>query len=116
MNIMIDYWVASIATLRSTGLIRKYFPPRNAKSTENNSYAGSLSEEFVAVVDDNVRTTPIMANKDSLKLLQSSKNIIDADSKNETEINKHLLTPQHAKLGTLRKVCALIQTHVPMMK
>ncbi|GFX48989.1 uncharacterized protein TNCV_2797801 [Trichonephila clavipes] len=46
-----------------------------------------LSEEFIAVGDDNVCTAPIMADKDILEFLQSSKNIIDPDSDNENEMN-----------------------------
>ncbi|GFU75492.1 hypothetical protein TNCV_2862081 [Trichonephila clavipes] len=39
-----------------------------------------LSEEFVAVENDNVRTAPFMTVKGILKFFQGSKNIIDADS------------------------------------
>ncbi|GFS52405.1 hypothetical protein TNCV_4851041 [Trichonephila clavipes] len=45
------------------------------------------SEEFVAVDDDNVRTDPIMADKDILDFVQSSKRIIDADFGDENEMN-----------------------------
>ncbi|GFV37046.1 hypothetical protein TNCV_2381931 [Trichonephila clavipes] len=37
------------------------------------------SEEFVAVHDDNTHTASIMADKDILAMVQSSKNTIDAD-------------------------------------
>ncbi|GFV92355.1 hypothetical protein TNCV_3949651 [Trichonephila clavipes] len=49
-------------------------------------YTVSL-EEFVAVDNDNVCTTPIMMDKSILELVQSSKNIIDADSDDESEMN-----------------------------
>ncbi|GFX25432.1 uncharacterized protein TNCV_1424161 [Trichonephila clavipes] len=39
-----------------------------------------LSEEFLAVDDDNECTTPMMADKDILEFDQSSKYVIDADS------------------------------------
>ncbi|GFX57003.1 SCAN domain-containing protein 3 [Trichonephila clavipes] len=45
-------------------------------------YPSASSEMFVAV-DDNVCTPPIMADKDSLEFVQSSKNIIDSDSDDE---------------------------------
>ncbi|GFW36612.1 hypothetical protein TNCV_1956121 [Trichonephila clavipes] len=45
------------------------------------------SEEIVAVDDNNVFTAPIIAYKDILEFVQSSKNIIDADSGDENEMN-----------------------------
>ncbi|GFY26386.1 SCAN domain-containing protein 3 [Trichonephila clavipes] len=45
------------------------------------------SEEFVGVDDDNVCTAPIMADKDILKFVQSSKNISDTDVDDENEMN-----------------------------
>ncbi|GFT96001.1 uncharacterized protein TNCV_312971 [Trichonephila clavipes] len=43
-----------------------------------------LSEEFIAIDDDNVcMYSPIMSNKDILEFVQSSKNIIDGDSDGE---------------------------------
>ncbi|GFU73262.1 hypothetical protein TNCV_167451 [Trichonephila clavipes] len=44
------------------------------------------SEEFIAVDNDNVCVTPIMAEKDILEFVQSSKNIIDAESNDENEM------------------------------
>ncbi|GFU46650.1 hypothetical protein TNCV_1546621 [Trichonephila clavipes] len=41
------------------------------------------SEKFVAVDDDNVRTAPIMADNVIMEFVQSSKNIMDADSDEE---------------------------------
>ncbi|GFV86409.1 hypothetical protein TNCV_1469711 [Trichonephila clavipes] len=43
-----------------------------------------LSEEFVAV-EDIVYTAPILTDKDLLEFVQSSKNIVDADSDEENE-------------------------------
>ncbi|GFX19344.1 hypothetical protein TNCV_3014831 [Trichonephila clavipes] len=45
------------------------------------------SEGFVVVNDDNVCTAPIIADKDILEFVQSSKNIINADSNGKNEIN-----------------------------
>ncbi|GFW39342.1 SCAN domain-containing protein 3 [Trichonephila clavipes] len=45
------------------------------------------SEECIAVDEDNVCTTPIMADKDILEFVESSKNIFEADSDHENEIN-----------------------------
>ncbi|GFW81226.1 SCAN domain-containing protein 3 [Trichonephila clavipes] len=45
------------------------------------------SEEFLPVDDDNLRTTPIMADKYILEFDQSSKNIIDADFDGGNEMN-----------------------------
>ncbi|GFV14070.1 uncharacterized protein TNCV_525461 [Trichonephila clavipes] len=73
-------------TRNENRLTRKDFPSRNEQITENIP-AGLdcltvLSKEFV-VVDDDVCATPITADKDILELVQSSKNIIDADSDDE---------------------------------
>ncbi|GFV57484.1 hypothetical protein TNCV_3266601 [Trichonephila clavipes] len=55
--------------------------------------------EFVAVDNDNVCT--IMADKDILRFVQSSKNIIDADSDDENEMNNTApLFPHHPKCET----------------
>ncbi|GFV01555.1 SCAN domain-containing protein 3 [Trichonephila clavipes] len=43
-------------------------------------------EEFVAVDDDNVSKSPIITEKDILEFVQSSKNIIDADSTDGNEM------------------------------
>ncbi|GFV90811.1 hypothetical protein TNCV_2323801 [Trichonephila clavipes] len=44
-----------------------------------------LSEEFITVDEDNALTAPIMTDKDILKFVQSSINIIDADSDDENK-------------------------------
>ncbi|GFV51596.1 hypothetical protein TNCV_3680791 [Trichonephila clavipes] len=41
------------------------------------------SEEFITVDDNNVCTAPIITGKGILELVQSSKNVIDADSGDE---------------------------------
>ncbi|GFW24480.1 hypothetical protein TNCV_607211 [Trichonephila clavipes] len=46
-----------------------------------------LSEKFVVVDDGTVCAAPIMTDKDILDLVQSSKNIIDADFYDENEMN-----------------------------
>ncbi|GFW40193.1 hypothetical protein TNCV_5118761 [Trichonephila clavipes] len=55
------------------------------------------SEEFDTVDDDNVCTAPIMTDKDILDIIQSSKNIIDADSDDENEMNNAAPVPRHPK-------------------
>ncbi|GFU96333.1 hypothetical protein TNCV_89101 [Trichonephila clavipes] len=69
-------------TRNENRLTRKDFSSGNEQNTENTSRIG-LS--YCIINDDNVCTSPIMANKDILEFVQSSKNIIDADyDKNET--------------------------------
>ncbi|GFV31294.1 hypothetical protein TNCV_2012981 [Trichonephila clavipes] len=68
-----------LLTRNGNRLTRKDFP-------SGNKQAGSPSEEFVAVNDDNVCTAPIRADNDFLEFVQSSKNI-DADSNDENETN-----------------------------
>ncbi|GFV58544.1 rho guanine nucleotide exchange factor 17 [Trichonephila clavipes] len=43
--------------------------------------------EFITLDDDNVCTAPIMADKHILEFVQSSNNIIDADSEDKNEMN-----------------------------
>ncbi|GFX67498.1 hypothetical protein TNCV_3463871 [Trichonephila clavipes] len=50
-------------------------------------------EKFVAEDDDNVYTAPMMADKDILEFVQSSKNIIDANSDDENEMNNAVPVP-----------------------
>ncbi|GFX52480.1 hypothetical protein TNCV_4324961 [Trichonephila clavipes] len=59
--------------------------PRNFEPWSN--YPTVLPKEFVAVDDDNVCAAPLMADKDILEFLQSSKSILDADSDDEVEMN-----------------------------
>ncbi|GFU93288.1 hypothetical protein TNCV_1860191 [Trichonephila clavipes] len=49
-------------------------------------YATVLPEEFVVVDDDNVYTEAIKADRDILEFIQSSENIMDADSDDEYEV------------------------------
>ncbi|GFW27656.1 hypothetical protein TNCV_765381 [Trichonephila clavipes] len=60
-------------------------------------------EEIVAVDDDNVCTAPIMEDKGILKLVQSSKNIIDADSNDENETNDTANVPTSTELRNIMK-------------
>ncbi|GFV71802.1 hypothetical protein TNCV_4868861 [Trichonephila clavipes] len=46
-----------------------------------------LPKEFIAVDNGNVYTAPNMAGKDILEYVQSSKNIIDADSDDTNGMN-----------------------------
>ncbi|GFV43116.1 SCAN domain-containing protein 3 [Trichonephila clavipes] len=55
-------------------------------------------EEFVAVEEDNVCTAPIVAGKHILELVQCSKNIIDADSEDENEMNNAALVPASSEM------------------
>ncbi|GFW24017.1 hypothetical protein TNCV_4950611 [Trichonephila clavipes] len=58
----------------------------NEHSTKNTSRNGL--EEFIAVGYDDGSTATIRADKDILEVVQSLKNIIDADSNDENEVNK----------------------------
>ncbi|GFX44547.1 hypothetical protein TNCV_4713731 [Trichonephila clavipes] len=56
------------------------------------------SEELVAVNDDNVCAPRIMAGKDMLEFVQSSKNIIYADFDAENEMNNAAsVSPPYSK-------------------
>ncbi|GFW53867.1 hypothetical protein TNCV_2446591 [Trichonephila clavipes] len=63
---------------------------QNEQNTENTGrieLSIVLSEERIAVDDDNVCTGPIIADRDILDFVESSKCIIDTDSHNENEMN-----------------------------
>ncbi|GFY07163.1 hypothetical protein TNCV_277101 [Trichonephila clavipes] len=47
----------------------------------------TVSSEELCSVDYNVSTAPIMTDKDILEFFQSTKNIIEADSDEENEMN-----------------------------
>ncbi|GFW85807.1 hypothetical protein TNCV_854561 [Trichonephila clavipes] len=55
------------------------------------------TEEFVAVDNDKVCTAPLMADKSISEFVQSSKNIIDADSDDENEMIMLFVSPCHPK-------------------
>ncbi|GFU21736.1 DDE-1 domain-containing protein [Trichonephila clavipes] len=60
-------------------------------------------KEFVAVDDKNVNTPPIMAYKDILEFVQSSKNITDADFDDEKEVNKAAPVPTPSRMRNIMK-------------
>ncbi|GFU99564.1 hypothetical protein TNCV_4082851 [Trichonephila clavipes] len=62
-----------------------------------------LLEEFVAVDDYAMYTTLIMADKDILEFVQSSKNIIHADSIDENEMNNAAPVPTSSELRNVLK-------------
>ncbi|GFU73265.1 hypothetical protein TNCV_167481 [Trichonephila clavipes] len=68
-----------------------------------------LSEEFIAIDDDNACTSPIMAEKDILEFVQSSKNIIDADSDEENEMNN--ATPVHTS-SEMRSIIKSLRSYL----
>ncbi|GFX96948.1 hypothetical protein TNCV_1996801 [Trichonephila clavipes] len=69
-----------------------------------------LSDECVAVDDDNVSTAPFMADKDILELIQSSKNIIDSD--NENEMNNAALAPtSFEKRNIMKSMFSYLDAH-----
>ncbi|GFU56330.1 hypothetical protein TNCV_582641 [Trichonephila clavipes] len=68
------------------------------KGKKKTKQVKTSSKELFAVDDDNVYTAPtIMADKDILEFVQSLKDIIDADSDDENEMNKEAPVPTHVK-------------------
>ncbi|GFS79553.1 hypothetical protein TNCV_2370571 [Trichonephila clavipes] len=53
--------------------------------------------------DDNVYTAPIMTDKDVLEFVRSSKNIIDADSDDQNEMNDVAPDPTSSEMRNIRK-------------
>ncbi|GFS88673.1 hypothetical protein TNCV_1462611 [Trichonephila clavipes] len=62
-----------------------------------------LSEEYIEVEDDNVCIALIMTDKDILELDLSSKNIINADSENENEMDVADPVPTSFEMGKVLK-------------
>ncbi|GFV93549.1 hypothetical protein TNCV_1988611 [Trichonephila clavipes] len=62
-------------------------------------------EEFVAIDDDNVSTTPMIAYKHILKFVQSSEYIIDADSSDGNETN-------HAAASEMRNIMKSMRSYL----
>ncbi|GFV48351.1 hypothetical protein TNCV_2479161 [Trichonephila clavipes] len=56
-----------------------------------------------AVDDDNVCIAPVMADKDILEFVQTHKNIIDADSDNENEMNNVAAVPTTSEMRNIIK-------------
>ncbi|GFY10666.1 hypothetical protein TNCV_2194871 [Trichonephila clavipes] len=72
------------------------------QKTRGGLYCPAVSlEEFVAVDDGNVCTVPIMADKGILEFLQSSKNIIDADSEDEIKMSKAAPVPTPSEMRNI---------------
>ncbi|GFV51892.1 transposable element Tcb1 transposase [Trichonephila clavipes] len=70
------------------------------------------SEEFVAVDDDNLRTAPIIADKDILEFVQSSKNIIHSDSDEKKETNDAAPVPTSSEMRNIMKsMCSYLDMH-----
>ncbi|GFX96180.1 hypothetical protein TNCV_2290681 [Trichonephila clavipes] len=72
-------------------------PPVNRNRRKAYPGLTVLSEEIIAIDDDNRCTAPIMTDKDILELSQSSKSIIDADFDHENEKNNADPVPCHLK-------------------
>ncbi|GFV33226.1 hypothetical protein TNCV_4635151 [Trichonephila clavipes] len=71
-----------------------------------------LLEEFIAVDDDNICTSPILADKDILEFVESSKNIIDADSNDENKINIAASISTSSKMRLFMKsISSYLDTH-----
>ncbi|GFU17218.1 DDE-1 domain-containing protein [Trichonephila clavipes] len=62
-----------------------------------------LWEEFNAVDDDNVCPAPIMADKDILEFVQSSKTIFDADFNDENQMNNAAPVPTSYEMMNIMK-------------
>ncbi|GFV02615.1 hypothetical protein TNCV_5017831 [Trichonephila clavipes] len=60
-------------------------------------------EEFIVVNYNNTCTSPIMAGKDILEFVQSSKNMIDPDSDEEKEMDNAGHVPLSSEIGNVRK-------------
>ncbi|GFV69316.1 hypothetical protein TNCV_390121 [Trichonephila clavipes] len=63
-----------------------------------------VSKEFAAVDDDvSDDVCPIGADIDILEFIQSSKNIVEADSDNENEINNGAPVPMSSEMQNIMK-------------
>ncbi|GFV34968.1 hypothetical protein TNCV_2097961 [Trichonephila clavipes] len=62
------------------------------------------SEEFVAVEGVNVCRASVMANKEILEFVKSSKNIIDANSNAENEMNNTAPVPTSFEMKNMKSI------------
>ncbi|GFU26924.1 hypothetical protein TNCV_1672221 [Trichonephila clavipes] len=62
-----------------------------------------LWEQFFAIGDDTVCTTPIMADEDILEFIENSKNIVDADSDDENEMDNAAPLPMSSEMRNIMK-------------
>ncbi|GFW94744.1 hypothetical protein TNCV_4247841 [Trichonephila clavipes] len=71
-----------------------------------------LSEEFITVHDGKVCLAPVMADKDILELVQSSKNIYDADSVDKNEMNNvaSVLTSSEIR-NVMKRMSSYVDAH-----
>ncbi|GFV84177.1 DDE-1 domain-containing protein [Trichonephila clavipes] len=70
-----------------------------------------LLEEFIGVEDGNMCTAPIMADKDILEFVESSKNIdVDADSENEMNIASLVPTIVEMRI-VVKSMCSYLAAH-----
>ncbi|GFX33095.1 hypothetical protein TNCV_5042631 [Trichonephila clavipes] len=69
-----------------------------------------LLEELIALDDYNVRTAPIIWQR-LLEFVQSSKNITDADSEDENEMNYAVHVPTSSELrNVMKSMCSYLDT------
>ncbi|GFY34901.1 hypothetical protein TNCV_154741 [Trichonephila clavipes] len=61
------------------------------------------SEEFVAADDDKMCTAPVIADKDILEFVQSSKNIVHTHSDDESEMNNSTPVPTSFEMRNITK-------------
>ncbi|GFX41736.1 hypothetical protein TNCV_388491 [Trichonephila clavipes] len=80
-------------------------------SKRRNAKVGMIpSEAFVAVDNDNVCTALIIADKDILEFVQSSKNAFDADSENE--MNDVAPVPTSSEIrNNIKSMHSYLDTH-----
>ncbi|GFT85928.1 hypothetical protein TNCV_3255761 [Trichonephila clavipes] len=87
---------------------------RSNRATQERSEGGKLSiiglncptatsEEFVALDDDNSYTSPMMTDKDIFDFFQSSKNVTDADSEDEKEMNNAASVSPSSEISNIMK-------------
>ncbi|GFS88103.1 hypothetical protein TNCV_764821 [Trichonephila clavipes] len=60
-------------------------------------------EEFIAVDDDYMYTVPIVADKEILEFVKSSKNIIDADSECKNDMINYAPVPSSSEMMDIMK-------------
>ncbi|GFU91255.1 hypothetical protein TNCV_4925851 [Trichonephila clavipes] len=62
-----------------------------------------LSEELIALCDGNMSSTTIIVDRNILEFVQSSKNFMDGDSDDESEVNNAASVPVSNELRNVMK-------------
>ncbi|GFS74898.1 uncharacterized protein TNCV_1395771 [Trichonephila clavipes] len=104
----LDYIRASRGSPMPEIIFKISYHFKNKICEQNTECSTVSSEELIPENDSNVSTASIMADKDILELVQSSKNIIDVDSDDENKMNNAAHVPTSSEMKNAMKIAAVV--------